>query len=152
MNIVNNISKEGTDLIKKFESCKLNAYRDIVGVVTIGWGSTVYANGKPVMMGDNITIDEANTLFDRTIHQYVNCVDIHLKRPPKQHQFDAMVSLAYNIGCKNFETSSVLRKFNVNPNDETIRDSFILWDMAGGKHIKGLLGRRFTESDFYFKQ
>jgi lysozyme len=74
-----------------------------------------------------------------------------LKQKPNQNQFDAMVSLAFNIGLGNFKKSSVLKKFNLDPNDKTIEDSFNLWNKGGGKVLAGLTIRRVAEAKLYFK-
>jgi lysozyme len=135
----------GWKLIREFEGCKLEAYLCSASVATIGWGSTFYADGTPVKLGDTITQDEADKLFKLTLVSYVKCVAKQLKTKVSQNQFDAMVSLCYNIGCGNFKKSSVLSKTNANPNDPTITNSFLLWNKASGKIVKGLTRRREAE-------
>ena len=67
-----------------------------------------------------------------------------------QCQFDALVSFTYNVGIANLKKSTLLRKVNMNPNDETIRDEFMKWTKAGGKVYNGLVKRRKDEADYYF--
>ena len=67
-----------------------------------------------------------------------------------QNQFDALVSLAYNIGVSAFAKSTVAKRVNANPNDPTIRDAFLLWSKAAGKVLAGLVRRRTAEADLYF--
>jgi lysozyme len=60
------------------------------------------------------------------------------------------VSLAYNIGLAGLAKSSLLKKVNVNPNDTTITNSFMIWNKAGGKVLNGLTKRRAIEAKLYF--
>lgn len=143
------LGDKGFNLIKQFEGCELLAYKCSAGVWTIGWGSTFYADGKPVKEGDTISQDEADELFKRTLVAYVNCVNKQIKTKINQNQFDALVSLAYNIGCGNFKKSSVLRQTNINPKDPSITNSFLLWNKAKGKVIKGLTNRRIAEAELF---
>lgn len=143
------LGNNGWKLIQRFEGCKLDSYQDVVGIWTIGWGSTFYADGTPVKEGETITQDEADKLFKLTLVSYVKCVTKALKTKVSQNQFDAMVSLCYNIGCGNFKKSSVLSKTNANPNDATITNSFLLWNKASGKVVKGLTNRRTAEAELF---
>jgi lysozyme len=143
------LGEKGFSIIKKFEGCKLTAYLCSAKVATIGFGSTFYEDGSPVKLGDKITQERAEELFQRTLISYVNCVNKLVKSKISQNQFDAMVSLCYNIGCGNFKKSSVLSKTNKNPKDPSITDSFLLWNKAGGKVIKGLTTRRNAEAELF---
>jgi len=146
-----NLGEKGFELIKEFEGCKLESYKCSAGVWTIGYGSTFYEDGTPVKEGEKITQERADELFQRTLVSYVNCVLKGLgKTKVNQNQFDAMVSLTYNIGCGNFKKSSVLSKTNINPKDASIANSFLLWNKAGGKVIKGLTRRREAEAELFF--
>lgn len=144
------LGEKGFALIKEFEGCKLKAYLCSAGVWTIGWGSTYYQDGSRVKEGDKITQAEADELFLNTLQPYVECVNKHLKTSVNQNQFDALVSLVYNIGCGGFKKSSVLRFVNLNPNGDNIGPAFLLWNKAGGKVIKGLQRRRAAESELYY--
>lgn len=64
------LNKEAIELIKKFEGCKLNAYKDSVGIPTIGYGNTYYENGVKVKMGDVITIQRAEELLKNTLDKF----------------------------------------------------------------------------------
>jgi lysozyme len=144
------LEEKGFKLIKTFEGCKLESYKCSAGVWTIGFGSTFYEDGSPVKEGEEITQERAEELFQRTLVSYVNCVNKFVKSKISQNQFDAMVSLTYNIGCGNFKKSSVLSKVNKNAKDPSIADSFLLWNKAKGKVIKGLQRRREAEAELYF--
>lgn len=146
-----NISEKGLNFISGFEGTKLTAYKCSAGVWTIGIGSTFYLDGKPVQEGDTITQDEAKILFKNTLVNFENCVTKALaKTKVNQNQFDALVSLAYNIGCGNFKKSSVLRLTIANAKDPSIANSFLMWNKAAGKVIKGLTRRREAEAQLFF--
>lgn len=145
------VSDKGIKLLHQFEGCKLEAYLCPASIPTIGYGNTFYLDGTPVKLGDKITQEQANELFKNTLVNFENCVLKALgKTKVNQNQFDAMVSLCYNIGCGNFRKSSVLRFVSLNPNDPAIETAFLLWNKIGGKVSKGLQRRREAESSLYF--
>lgn len=145
------ISNSGIELIKKFEGFRGVAYQCPAKVWTIGYGATYYANNKRVVPGDTITEEQATvllkTLSDRN---YALPVDKMTRDDITQNQFDALVSLAYNIGVGNFQKSTVLRLVNKNPNDPKIAEAFMMWNKVNGKEVLGLTRRRKEESKLYF--
>jgi len=143
-------SLSGQSLIKSFESCRLKAYRDSIGVWTIGWGSTWYEDGTRVQQGDQITQERADALFRLVLAEFEIGVERLLKVKLTQHQFDALVSFAYNVGLGNLQRSTLLRKVNANPKDPAIAAEFAKWNRAGGKVLNGLTRRRKAEADLYF--
>src|SRR5438132_101846 len=89
----------GYALIKGFEGLRLMAYKDVAGVWTIGYGSTRYADGKPVKAGDKlVNIECASDLFAHTLSQYEEAVNSYVKVPLSQAQFNSLVSFTYNEG------------------------------------------------------
>ena len=140
----------GYKLIQQFEGLKLKAYQDSVGIWTIGYGNTTYLDGTKVKKGDEITREQADLMFKQTANKFAlevaKLIDVCLT----QNQFNALVSLAYNIGIGAFKGSTLLKKVNNNPNNPTIKDEFLKWKMADGKVIQGLLNRRIKESEVYF--
>lgn len=74
-----------------------------------------------------------------------------VKSEVNENQFAALTSFAYNAGIGNLKSSTLLKKVNANPSDETIRAEFMKWDKAGGKQLAGLTRRRKAEADLYFK-
>ena len=141
------LSTKGRAFIQKEEGVRLKAYKDAVGVWTIGYGNTYYQNGTKVKEGDTITKEESNQLFSSIVSKFSQAVNRLVIREINQNQFDALVSLTYNIGIVGFTRSSVLKKVNKNPCDPTIGTSFELWKNAGGKPI--LLDRRKREVSLY---
>jgi len=75
-----------------------------------------------------------------------------LTKEINENQFSALVCFAYNVGVGAFKKSTLLRKININPNDETIAVEFAKWTKAGGKVLLGLVRRRKAEADLYFKK
>lgn len=147
------ISKEGKDLIKKYEGFKNHPYKCPAGVPTIGYGFTHYRNGQKVEMSDNpITKKEAEILLDEILEEYEDAVIRNVETEINQNQFDALVSFTFNLGEGNLSRSTLLRKINNNPNDPSIADEFKRWNKAGGRVLKGLKKRRNEEAYLYFKK
>jgi lysozyme len=146
------ISQKGTDLIKSFEGLKLNAYLCTSGVPTIGYGSTFYPDKTAVKMGDKLkNIQEAEDLFKITLQSFENIISgLFYNVSLNQNQYDALVSLTFNIGVTAFANSTLFKKVKINPNDKAIAIEFGKWINSGGKKSKGLIKRRKLESDFYF--
>jgi len=149
---ITKISKKGLDLIKKFEGLKLKPYLCSAGVPTIGYGNTLYENGKKVSLKDTIITEQrATELLSNSLKNLEQHVDSFCRDDINQNQFDALVSFAFNLGPYNLK-STLLKKVNKNPNDPTIRDEFMRWTKAGGKVLKGLVERRKCEADLYFSK
>lgn len=142
-------SQKGIDFIIKEEGMVLKPYLDSVKKPTIGIGSTYWEDGRSVKMTDApITKDRAVSLFRVTLKRYEAQVNQSITREINQNQFDALVSLCYNIGTNGFANSTVVKKVNNNPCDADIRQWFEAWKNAGGKPI--LLARRKREANLYF--
>ncbi len=141
-------SATGIDLICSFEGLRLNAYDDGVGVWTIGYGTTVI-NGVKVKKGDTCTLEQAKKYMVSDLKKFeaaVNKVTVALN----QNQFDALVSLAYNIGTGAFEKSTLLKKLNAG-DYKGAAAQFDVWSKAGGKVMKGLVNRRAAERKLFEK-
>lgn len=108
------LSDKGAQLIHHFESCKLKAYICPAGKLTVGWGTTGMWNGRPIALGLTITQEEADTRFMADMLKFEAYVKKLIKVPLTQQQFDALVSLAYNVGpvALTPATSTLARKLN----------------------------------------
>ena len=146
------VNKLGIDTMHHFEGCKLTAYQCPAKVWTIGWGNTFYPDKKPVKQGDVITQEQANALFETVMNNFALGVKKCLTKEVNENQFSALVCFAYNVGIGSLQKSTLLKKININPNDETIAGEFAKWTKAGGKVLLGLVRRRKAESDLYFKK
>jgi lysozyme len=133
----------GLHLIKTFEGLKLNAYRCPAGVLTIGYGTT--AGVKP---GQAITAAKAEELLAADLRKFEDTVNTSVAVPITQGQFDALVSLAYNIGSGAFRASTLLRKLNAK-DYAGAAEQFPRWNRAGGKVLAGLTRRREAERKLF---
>jgi lysozyme len=143
------VNKAGRDLIKKFEGCKLKAYKCPAGLWTISWGLTFYPDGTKVKEGDVITQQQAEDYFNAIVDDFAKKVDALIKSNVSDNNFSALVSFAYNVGMGNFQRSTLLRKVNANPKDKTILAEFKKWTRANGEVLKGLVRRRDAEAKLY---
>ena len=149
------ISDKGLKLIQEFESFEAKPYLDSAKVWTIGYGSTYYPNGKKVTGRDKpITRDYAETIQRHVIAtDFEPVVNELLKREiasgfVTQNMYDAIISLAYNIGVSGFKRSSVLRLLKQG-DKVNASNAFLLWNKAGGKVLKGLVNRRKKEREIF---
>jgi len=151
------MSEKGIKLIKNYEGCRLKAYKCPAGVWTIGFGHT--NNVRP---DDVITQAEADKLFKMDLIIHENNVSRLVKVPLTQNQFDALVSLEYNIGYGNFSSSILLKKVNakdykgaaeqfirLNPKPIDIDDKYLGWCFVGKKNCQGLVKRRLKEKELF---
>jgi lysozyme len=143
------VNKAGRDLIKKFEGCKLKAYKCPAGLWTISWGLTFYPDGAKVKEGDVITQQQAEDYFNAIVDDFAKKVDALIKSNVTDNNFSALVSFAYNVGMGNFRRSTLLRKVNANPKDPSIRAEFQKWTRANNVVLKGLVRRREAEAKLY---
>lgn len=133
-------SEEGVALIKQFEGFRENAYLDVVGVPTIGYGHTLN-----VKLGDRIDEKGASSLLkEELMHTYHPILNKACKVPLNQSEYDAYLSLIYNIGGGNFNHSTLLRRLN-NGEYEDAALQILVWNRAGGKVVQGLINRRKLE-------
>lgn len=141
----------GKRLIQTHEGCRLRAYKCPAGVWTIGYGHT----GPDVGPRSVITMAEAEALLEKDLQKFENgvssaCAPI----TPNQAEFDAMVSLAFNVGLANFRKSSVLRLFKKG-NKAGAANAFGLWIKARNPRTRqlevlpGLVKRRAEEKDLF---
>lgn len=145
-------NKEGIELIKHFEGCKLQAYLCPANVWTIGYGTTRYEDGRKVKQGDEIQLGYAELLLKEDLIAFENKVKSLVKASINDNQFSALVSFTYNLGARNLSISTLLKKVNKNPADPTIDVEFKKWINANGKPLNGLIKRREAESKLYFKK
>ena len=141
------ISQSGLDLIKSFEGLSLVAYKDIIGVITIGYGHT----SPSLTMNQKVTLKEAEDLLKADVVRFENGVNSLVKVPITQNQFDALVSFSYNLGTNNLGKSTLLKKLNSGAPVGEIVAEFVKWNRAGGKVVKGLTDRRQKESTLFLK-
>ena len=139
------INKATLDLIKQFEGLRLKAYKDPVGIWTIGYGTTAAAGvGCVPKAGMVITEDQAEGYLLLALDKFAAQVRPKITAPINENEYGAFLSLAYNIGPGAFGKSSALRKFNAG-DKAGAADAILMWNKAGGKVLKGLVNRRQAE-------
>lgn len=140
------LSQRAIDLIKQFEGYSSKAYPDPAtggAPWTIGYGTT-----KGVKPGMIITAEQAEKMLRDDVAKFESGVSSLVTTPTTQGQFDAMVSLAYNIGLGNFGKSTLLKKHNARCYT-CAADQFRVWNRANGKVMNGLTKRRAAERQVY---
>lgn len=143
-----NPSKNCINLIKKWESFRKDAYLCPANKVTIGYGSCMWSDGKPVKLGEKIDLVNAEKLLMWELNnKKIGLANLRLS----QNQFDALLSFIYNVGLGNWNKSTLLKKCKVDPDDPTIHNEFLRWVNKGSSFEKGLTRRRMDESALYFK-
>ena len=131
--------------IAGYEGYRSTAYIPVPGdVPTIGHGTTRYEDGKPVKMGDKVTPERARILLQHDANAFASAVQRCAPVPMYQHEFDAFVSLAYNIGESAFCKSTLVRKLNAGDYAGACRE-ILKWDKFRGQPLRGLTLRRQDE-------
>lgn len=132
-----------TSKMKEFEGCKLYAYRDAGGTLTIGYGHV-----KGVKAGMAITQKQADEFLRQDLapcESYVDSLGLELT----QGQFDALVDFCFNLGAGSLGRSTLLKRIRGNATDLLIIREFMLWTHCGGKVLKGLVKRRKWEAETF---
>jgi len=143
---VNNFtySKSGLSLTESCEGCRCDAYQDVSGVWTIGYGHT----GPDVHAGLCITEQQAEAMLAQDISGAADFVNRSVTVPLTQDEFDGLVDFVFNIGTGAFEKSTMLVDLNAG-NFAAAAAQFQVWDHAGGKVVAALLQRRNEEAQLF---
>lgn len=138
-------SQRGIDLIKEFEGYSERVYMCAGGKYTIGYGHT-----RGVEPGDTCTREQAEEYLRQDLQDAEETVLALITVPLTQNQFDALVSLVYNIGSGNFCNSTIRRIINLKINDiNEYRKAWLMWIKSKGKVLKGLERRRVAEFNLF---
>lgn len=135
------LSNEGRKRLIDREGVRTKAYQDTKGIWTIGIGHTSMAGPPEVHPGLEITRQQVDEIFARDVVKYEQAVLRAIKKPMEQHEFDAYVSLCYNIGPSAFARSSTVRYFNEG-DKERAASTILMWNRP-----PEVQGRRRTEYD-----
>lgn len=147
------LSPYGLALIKRFEGCVLHVYNDSVrtpqyphGHATIGYGHLLHKGAFTPQDLQRITQQEADDLLQKDLASFVAAVNKAVHVPLTQNQFDALVSLSFNIGTAGMTTSSLVKVINAGHSNDAaeIRRCFCLWC-----HPAELLPRRISEATVF---
>lgn len=140
------ISNNCIELVKKYEGCKLTAYKCPAGVWTIGFGHTGKVNGVPVGSGMKITQAEAVNILKQDLERFEAKVQKYdSKYHWNQNEFDALTSFAFNVGSIDQLTGMGVRNRN------EIAAAITRYSKANGETLPGLLRRREEEKALFIK-
>lgn len=150
-------SENGIEFLIKKEGCILKVYLDSAKLQTIGIGHLITSEEKNtgkiygIPYKNGINKDQAMYIkrqdlnkFEEYVNKYVNS-NINLT----QNEFDALVSLCFNIGPNAFRNSTLLRRLNSNHSRNLVANEFLKWNKAGGKVVNGLDIRRSEEREIF---
>lgn len=135
------VSQDGIRFIKQHEGFSATPYSDVAGYSTIGYGHCI----KPGEKFERISEPQAEALLAEDLAAAEHCILRLVKAALSQNQFDALVSLIFNIGERAFQNSTLLRMIN-NGDFQGASAQFERWVYAGGKKQPGLISRRKAEN------
>lgn len=139
--IVTGLALSATALVSiaTHEGYRSDAYLDSVKVPTIGFGTT-----ENVKLGDKIDPVKALQRKIADVQKFEGALKQCVTVPLHQYEYDAYISLSYNIGSKNFCGSTLVKKLNAGDYDGACKQ-ILRWDRAGGEQLLGLTRRRQAE-------
>lgn len=155
--MVREINAEGLKLLKAFEGLEklmhgpngeeyIEAYQDVGGVWTIGWGCT-----EGVKKGMKINRAEAESLLRKELEKFEKAVTDNVKVQINDNQFSALVSFSYNVGSEALSRSTLLKSLNEHKYQEAA-DELLWWDKVDGKPFLGLERRRRAERSLFLSE
>lgn len=148
-------SENGIDFIKSHEGLRLTQYLDQAGLPTIGYGHLIKPN-ESFYLGRTITEQEAEDLLVMDLKRAETAVEMGIFVPLTQNQFDALVSLVFNIGSGNFNSSTLKGRINNNFTPAEIEEAWLRWDKVRINGVltpsAGLKKRRADEVALYFSR
>jgi lysozyme len=143
------LSNSGEDMIVTFEGEVLKVYKDPVGLPTLGVGHLLTrAELRKYPVGTPISKSLSRQFFRQDLKKFEDALADLVTVPLTQNQYDALVSLSFNIGLRNFTGSSLLRKLNKQDYNGAA-DAFLLWVKAGNQTLHGLVTRRKAERKLF---
>ena len=139
-----NLGEAGKALIQSYEKCAFVAYKPTPNDVwTLGFGHT-----RAVAEGDTCTQEQADAWFVQDVAWAEECVNRAVTAQVSQEEFDALVSLCFNIGCPAFSGSTLVKELNA-ANYDAASQQFLVWDKQHGQVLAGLSARRRAEQELF---
>lgn len=117
---------------------------------TIGYGTLIDTAEEAYLLNATLSKEEALELKKKDIGRFESTIRGYVSAPLNQNQFDALVSLVYNIGSGNFRDSTVLKRINNYDTPERIKEAWEWWNKDDGQFVQGLANRREAETELYF--
>lgn len=147
------ISKKGLDLAKKFSVYAQRAYKSKFNVWTIGYGATIYYDGKPIKLGDRITTQEAHILLERQMNDIAYRLTTNLRLTLNQDQYDALSCYYYDLEEeRKGEFCRKLKAFYDIHDFESIALMIKHDNTIDGKRRTNLVRRRKAEADLFLSK
>lgn len=143
------LSDNGAKFIAECEGFSSIPYQDIVGVWTIGNGTTTYPDGRKVCSTDaSCTPEQAANYLKAFVNSKALPALLKVVVPLTQNEVDALSSFIYNLGAGAFESSTLVKKLNLGDKVGAANE-FPRWNKAGGKEVTGLTTRRLKEKELF---
>ena len=142
------MNKVAVEFIKKWEDFRADAYPCQAGVMTIGYGTTIYGNGNKVQKGDKITEEQALKELCMVIESDEKAVNELVKILLSENEEAALISFCYNVGSPRFNTSTLLKLLNKGDKIGASNE-FKKWKYVKGKVSNGLVNRRKAEKELF---
>lgn len=139
-------SKKGLIFLASLEGVGLSKYLDSVGVWTIALGATrtEIPDLADWPLGKSITLEEAFSLLRRSIVKYEKTINLALTTPVSQEEFDALVSICYNIGQRGAANSTFIKRINAGAKVDKIVEAILMWNKP-----EEIIGRRRKEAKLF---
>ena len=139
------VTEELVSFVKRWEGLKLEASPDplVPGVWDVGYGHVLRTEERPTW-----TREQADAALRMDLDATAVGVDDAVRVTLAQHEFDALVSLAFNVGTKAVAESTLMRRLNGN-DFYGAADEFLRWNRAGGRIVAGLVKRRQAEQSMF---
>jgi lysozyme len=141
-------SDAGLAFITRWEGLELHVYNDVAGYPTIGVGHLIVDSDPPEWKHRGITEEEALKLLSGDLVDAESAVEAYITWPLIQHQFDALVSFAFNVGGGALRASTLRKKLNAGE-EGSVGSELVRWNKAGGEVVAGLTRRRQAESRLF---
>ena len=136
-------SLECVEMVIRWEGFEEKAYKDIGGVITIGFGET-----KGVKEGDTITHEAAKEKLEKRLDGFWDDIKDSIRVPITQAMCDALTSFTYNVGVGAFKGSTLLRRLNSGDYEGASKE-LLRWNKVDGKVVRGLSNRREDERQLF---
>lgn len=152
------ISDKGLSFLIRREGKENKVYKDVAGFPTIGVGhlltdserssGKILIDGCAVRYADGLSDNEIESLLRQDLDIFEGAVNDEAD-DLEEHEFDALVSFAFNVGETAFRRSTLLRRVKAGASAEEIDRQFMRWVFSGGQKVKGLENRRALESELF---
>jgi lysozyme len=141
------VPEQAVQIVKQFEGLRLTAYRDPVGLLSIGYG---HFNSTPPPCVDCmvITEKEADSMLQNDLEHILSLIQGHIAVDLTDNQLAALISFAFNLGQNALINSTLLKELNAG-NTQAAAEQFELWVHAGGQTLPGLVARRAAEKELF---